>query len=374
VLQKHAARLLFDPAIGTGGRQHPTCWCQRGIPNGASSAFLARASNGQGAILRGVITCQRPWVCPVCCVRIAVQRALELRTGVEWWVQEEGGLVYLMTYTFPHDAGDELQLLLGRFYRARQRFTNSRLFKRIRADYGSPGVIRSTEVTVGRGTGWHPHMHELFFARRPIDRADQEAMRSEWVKQLQVVGLVERRQVSDAMAHALDIRGGEQAAEYIAKFGREESWGVSSELTRSHAKHAAGDRFKPFGLLAASLEGDEWAAARFREFAVAFEGKRLLTWSPGLRKALNLGSEIEDADLVDPPPEYETVASITAEQLSTLHRYRKLPECLELVAACGWIEDFQSELDEWIEGLSAAPPPAATSGAIRLGRSVAYNL
>lgn len=80
------------------------------------------------------------------------------------------------------------------------------------------------------------------------------------------------------LAHALNVRGGNQAAEYIAKYGRDERWGQSSEMTRHYAKQgAAGERdgllhFTPFQLLIWAGSGDEWATRKFIEYARAIEG------------------------------------------------------------------------------------------------------
>lgn len=352
-LQTVAARLLYrdDRPVEL---QHATCWCNRGI-RGGETATLHRRTDGAGARLGNVLTCQRPWTCPVCCLRIANARADELRAAVEAWCKA-GGLVYLATYTFPHEADDPIGPQLERFYDARQRYANSRTFKGIREATESPGVIRSTEVTYGRRSGWHPHLHELLFVRRPLTVAETDRMRSAWVGVLQRVGLVTNRSLEDAMRYSLDVRGGEHAAEYIAKFGREESWGLSAELTKRHAKVGRDDdRHKPFALLQLADQGEGWAGDRFREYAAAFASKKMLTWSPGLRARLGLGDELPDDQVGADEGEEVRVATLTAPQLAVVQSRRALPDLLELVALCCDGPDAQSIVDDWIAGLRQTP-------------------
>ena len=142
-----------------------------------------------------------------------------------------GGQVQLMTLTFPHEADWPLGDLLKRFDRARNRFTNSRAFKKILGNEGSAsciGRVTSLEVTHGVN-GWHPHLHVLLFLGRDLSTHETDTLKKMWVNHLFKVGLGEAAKLTDMMAHALDLRGGEDAAAYIVKYGREEDWGRSEE-------------------------------------------------------------------------------------------------------------------------------------------------
>lgn len=332
--------------------QNPTVWCHRGVLNGESVQLLRRV-DGSSARLSGVTTCKKPWSCPVCCIRIAQRRAAELREAVERWTKA-GGLVYLVTYTFPHESDHALAPMLDLFYDARQRFANCRAFKNIRDAHQSPGVVRSTEVTVGRANGWHPHLHELLFVRGKLTDDERLQLRSNWVRLLLKVGLGDPSKLTDMMEHALDIRGGQKAADYLAKFGREETWGLSSELTIRHAKvgKADGDTMKPFALLGLSADGDEWARARFVEYVDAFAKRRLITWTQTLRKELGMGEEVPDAELPEEELVPETAAAdLTLEQFSVVNSRRAMGQLLELVALCCWAADAQAIVDDFVAGL-----------------------
>jgi hypothetical protein len=290
-------------------------------------------------------------------MRIAEGRRRELSAGHVWHVKT-GGVCHLVTLTFPHASDDRLVELLDRFDKARQRWANSRTYKRITAAAGYLGRVTSLEVTYGHHAGWHPHLHAVWYLRRELTPAETEQLRAEWIRCLLKDGLGSQAQLAEMLAHAFDVRGGRDAADYILKYGREEVWGISAELTRSHAKDARGEHFKPFGLLRAANEGESWAAERFREFAEAIKGKRLTTWSPGLRAALQLGQDLTDDVLADEPlPDEYTVATLSSEQWSVVLAHDARAELLEYVRIyCTEHDTGQDDVDEFIAWLRKRSP------------------
>ena len=202
-----------------------------------------------------------------------------------------------------------------------------------------------------------------------------------WCNTLFKVGLGDNSKLTDMLKHALNVRGGEKAAEYIAKFGRDEKWGASSELAKSHAKiGTAGEKwgvlhFTPFQLLVWAEQGDGWAVHRFREYAAAVEGKKAMVWSRGLKKALNVEdvNEEEWAATDDTPrPDQVLVGLLTAEQFALILSRKQLPQFLEYVATCC---DEQAHLDEFVDSMRDVDKIASGSVLVkrRSGRSVAYT-
>lgn len=364
-------------------QQHPTVWCNRGITTGTDQAGVWRAVDGSNARLSGVITCGAVWTCPVCAAKISEERRKDLSAAMAGHVAA-GGHAYLLTLTFPHESDMPLGELLEKFAKARQSWANSRTYKRImgekgdRGTAGRLGTVNALEVTVGKANGWHPHVHALVFAvpgafgeGEPINPAGDLAsgaideLKGAWVKALQKAGLCDGTQVSDVFRHGLNVRGGAKAAEYIAKFGKDERWGASSELTRNHAKvgtvgEIAGDmHFTPFQLLQFVISGDGWAAARFREYAEAFFGRRMLSWSPGLRKALRLADDRDDEEIAAddrPAPEEEQVGTISIEDLSALISRNMLGDFHRYVAeSCIHPDRAQQDIDDYLRMVKAMP-------------------
>lgn len=358
---------------GTPKNQHRTVWCHRhvvtegGIP-------IHRKLDGGSARMGKVKTCGSVWACPVCASKVAETRRRELAHAMVEHTKA-GGYAYLVTFTFPHYLGQGLADLMEPFTKARQSFQNCRSWKAVMQKAEKLGVVNSLEVTYGAGNGWHPHLHMLVFcapgafAEGDPDDAGRlcspaiEHLRGEWVRLLEKRGLVDGQNRQWATQYGLDVRGGAQAAEYIAKWGHDESWGMSSELTSSHAKTGtrdtwgARDHYTPFQLLAMAKAGDGHAICAFREFVGVFDGKRMLTWSRGLKAHFAI-DEIEDEQLAEQEelalPDEHQVGEIQADQLQVLTKYGRLGDFLAFVAEHCHLEQPQQLIDEWIGAIDRA--------------------
>lgn len=319
-----------------------------------------RSTNGTNARFGGVVQCKAVWTCPVCAARIANVRREELEAAVlAWHGLDDANRVYLLTLTFPHEAGADLALMLGQFARALGMFKRSKIYDRVMSKERRQGSVRSLESTIGEH-GWHPHTHDLVFAkaglfaghrideRGRILHADIDRLKGKWALCLVKHGLCDARKISDVLEHGLDVRGGDYAAEYIAKFGREQRWGLSREATMHVAKTGSDNKgAHPFQLLEWAEAGDGRAHEQFREYAAAFRGKRMLAWSRGLRALLLGADEIDDADLDEKLPDEECIGTVTREQLSMLIARRSMQAFLVYVATCCSKETGQDDIEEW---------------------------
>lgn len=358
---RRAGTILYNPELHAS-EQHRTCWCHRGVANASDSVAIYRTTSGDNARMHGVTTCKSVWTCPTCSAKICAVRQAELQLGMKRWI-EQGGYVFLMTLTFPHDKVDLLADILARFTKAKAHFKNSKTYKRILAKGVRKGSVSSLEVTLGERSGWHPHQHDLVFCTPDAfgDTREGEGgrlssrlideLKEAWYMALRKAGLAEQDEMSDVLAHGLDVRGGQYAAEYIAKFGKEQKWGLSREVTMHAAKVGSDQKgAHPFQLLAWAEEGDTDAVAQFREYAEAFEGKRMLSWSRGLKKELTGADETTDEQAADQAmPEEAVVGRIDGEALSVLQSRRLMPNFLAFVAAyCGDPATAQDDIDAYL--------------------------
>lgn len=343
-MQQTAGRLLFDSTAGKKQR-HRVVHCTRSIKGEGVMVYRS----AKGARFAGLTTCGSGWACPVCASKISEKRREELTRAVVAWTKS-GGQVYLMTGTFPHQWGDDLDMLNERLDVIRNRWRNSSAFKKL----PKVGAVASLEVTHG-DNGWHPHVHLLVFMERPLTMPERDTLVAMWARQSIKAG-VDSDRLSDLIEHGLDIRGGEDAAAYVTKYGREEDWGLSSELTRAHSKTAKGGHLKPFGLLSLATAGDTEAGRLFVDFAEAFHGKRLLTWSPGLKKRFDI-DEIEDEDLPDTEEDAETqVAWIQPDQWKLVLSRDARADLLHFVHEyLDGVENTQAEVDDFIQSLANRP-------------------
>lgn len=359
-------------------KQHRTVWCGRHVVTEGSIPVIRRL-DGCKARLGQVKTCGSVWACPVCAAKVAETRRRELTYAMQEHVKT-GGHAYLLTFTFPHYMGQTLDELLPKFDKARNRFQGSKGWKKVMqvanpakdieaGVAGRVGSVTSAEVTYGGTNGWHPHLHMLVFCKAGAFGEDDpddygrltspaiDYFRGEWVRHLEKAGLVDGSNRQWALGYALDVRGGKGAAEYIAKWGHEERWGLSSELTSSHAKTGrrdtwgTKDHYTPFQLLQLSAEGDGHATCAFREFVHAFDGKRMLTWSPGLKDYFGI-AELSDEDAAAEEElgldDEHQVGEIEQEQLTQLVSAGAAGRFLAFVAEHGHLDNAQQLIDEWI--------------------------
>jgi hypothetical protein len=334
----------------------------------------------------------------------------------------------LLTVTFPHQAADDrieggdnrpaarlareveqLRDRLEKFARALASWKSLRAYKSAMAGVERAGSIRALEVTVGDAHGWHPHTHDVVFTRRPLamfkleawhaaarelgldpdnfrhwhqiaaglrddpqrfERSitpEYRALRDSWIGACLRAGLASSSDVEHMRLHAIDLRDGRYAAEYIAKYGREaDGWSIASEVTRSSSKLGRltdrDSHYSPMQLLAAAAEGDSWAGFRYRAFVAAFTGRRMLTWSRGLRATLarfdaELAKDFTDEELAArerPLPDEQYAGSLTAEQLRAVTARGWLGELLAFVALT---QADQAGIDGYVADLVETIPP-----------------
>lgn len=369
-LRRQAQTILHVKDGRPHNKQHRTCWCGRHVV-GEGVMPVMRSLDGAKARVGSIKTCGSVWACPVCAAKVAEVRRRELTYAM---VQHtaQGGNAYLLTFTFPHYKGQALNDLMEPFDKARQSFQNSKGWKKVMGKDGTAkriGGVTSLEVTYGIGNGWHPHLHMLVFCDAGAfgeGEADEEGrltskaidyFRGEWVRLLEKRKLVDSNNRQWANQYALDVRGGKGAAEYIAKWGHDEQWGMSRELTSSHAKTGKREtwgtknHYTPFQLLAMSNVGDGHATCAFREFVNAFDGKRMLTWSPGLKS--HFGIEEMDDDTASNEQELDLatenmVGIITQNQLTRLVSFGAYGKFLAYIAEHGHLNNGQQLIDDWI--------------------------
>jgi hypothetical protein len=366
-LLRTAQSLLHDHEK-SAAQQHRTCWCHRGMANPSGEASVYRQIDGGSARMHGVTTCKSVWACPVCSAKICAVRQAELSEGMLTWVGQ-GGYSWLMTLTFPHERHMPIADLLPKFTKAKASFKNCKTYKRILAKGVRRGSVSSLEVTVGEN-GWHPHQHDLIFATKDafgiVTEGDHgrlasrliDELKGAWYTALRKAGLCEQNQMADVLAHGLDIRGGQYAAEYVAKFGKEQKWGLSREVTMHAAKTGSDNKgAHPFQLLAWAANGDGQAAQQFREYVAAFEGKRMLSWSRGLKKELTGQDETSDEEAIEKEmPAEERIGKLDAEGLSVLQSRRLLGNFLAFVAQhCIDPDAAQGEMDKYIAWARTMP-------------------
>lgn len=341
VRQSAARSLLPDSRVS---------WCLRRLKESSNQSagvdvLLDNVNNS--AHYGGLISCGKPWECPVCASKISQRRRDELCLAVDQH-QQNGGRVVLVTYTFSHSFKDDLTDTMKRLQKAFDGMKAQRAFKALKASVGCVGTVRALEITYGKN-GWHPHIHEIWF----LDKSDfsMQDMKllifNVWESQCQKKGLG----VPD-LEHGIDVSDGSYAATYASK------WGIEDELTKANLKKARVVSSRtPFQLLDSYIDGDKQSGALFIEYVKVFRGKRQLCWSRGLRAMFDLKPELTDEELA-------SLQLHSADILGTIElkdwklvlknrgkRRDSRAELLRIAESGGW-----SAVLDFIESLKKSPP------------------
>ena len=272
---------------------------------GVSHVAIHRTETGR-ASFGNLMVCGSVWMCPICSARISEHRRRELNHALAWARQpgEDGhprAVPILLTLTARHRLGDELGSLLGALKEALRMLRRSRAWAALKPEL--VGSITATEVTHG-SNGWHPHFHVLLFLRgRGADVSDLLARRlpAEWLRSLgrvTVSGRGDDRPLDGEEHRAFQWQSAEAAGDYVAKFG------AADEIALGPRKLGRSSSRSWLQLLADSAR-DPRAGELFRTYALAFKGRRQLSWSPGFKDLVQLAelSDQEAAELELEPTE-----------------------------------------------------------------------
>lgn len=296
--------------------------CKCGKVPTASNVKVNRHISSSKAHYSGLQTCGSVWTCPVCASKTSEKRRLEISDGTGQWIKM-GGEVLLVTLTFPHSKEDSLEELLAKQAVASKYFKGRSAYsKHMRRDYGIKGTIRSLETTHSEANGWHPHLHELWFVDRGFSIVKlRKQVFEAWSRACVDAGLG-----CPSAANGVDIKSGDFAANYVAK------WGLDYEIAKAHIKKGKGKISKtPFQLLDEYDQGDNRAGALFREYAEAFKGKRQLFWSRGLKDFFGIDHKT-DQELLDEQVE-EVVEVLTIGYKDWMHILRHKAQAYILTLA-----------------------------------------
>lgn len=273
------------------------------------------------AFFHGLQVCAMPWTCPVCASKISERRRHEVAKAMKQ-AKVLGLEVRLVTLTVPHGLGDDVSAIVDKMTKAWTRLWQGKAGMQFRLELGLWGHIRALEVTYG-ANGFHPHFHALAFYH-PEQAKDKEwkCFSERWQKVATRSGLPQ-----PSLDRGCQVDDGSKAAQYVAKG----VWGLESEITKGHVKKGKRGSRTPFDLLRDYMKGDKQAGAIWLAYAQAFEGRRQLYWSNGLKKLLSI-AELSDEEITHQPDDEKSLmlAEITDEQWTLIYRRRMESAVLDL--------------------------------------------
>lgn len=304
---QNVARSVLMGQASPKGKAYRLLNCQRATGHDAKGVDLLQGP--KGSRFGNLQTCGSVWTCAFCAAKIMRHREGEIQQAMDAH-RKAGGRCVMVTLTHSHRRTDKLAPMVDGYAKAARSMKSYRAFKAIRKGIGYVGEIRALEVTWGDASGFHPHGHELWFIEGDQTMEQLEALRlavfDQWAKACERAGLP-----APSQKHGVDVSVAWSAAEYMAKFSRDQKWGAGKELTRAHSKRAGakGERYTPFDFLRAIEVGHRPAQMTelFREYAHAYHGRRQLHWSSGLKDRFGI-DDVSDEEAVEESEAAHTVA------------------------------------------------------------------
>jgi hypothetical protein len=257
----------------------------------------------------GLQICGSVWACPICASRIQERRRLELEKLVAW-AELQGLMVVLVTFTFPHRAFQTLLELLNLQKIAFHLLRQTHKYRSYMQELGFQGLVRSLEVTHG-SNGWHPHTHELWLVKKPID---QSRLVKLWERACVSAGLLDTsdfRTHAAFQVHAVDVRSDVTCADYLAKQDDSRTWGIAHEVAKATSKSGRAKGVHPHHFLIRQAPGDD---QHYLEYVEAMKGKRQLFWSHGLKDLAGITEKTDEELATDQEEKADVLMLLTPVQ------------------------------------------------------------
>lgn len=254
-------------------------------------------TTGEVAHFAGLAVCGLVWVCPVCGPKIRQGRAEEIGAALRSAIDQGMGVEFL-TLTFRHHAGQALAQLLDADRRAWDSTRKSRPLRELLDRLGFVGLVQAHEVTHGVN-GWHPHRHiSLVFARSLTDNERvelEDLIWRVWDGRLRRQGLSSLRGPGTVLKRCTAAEG---LGWYLTKVDGKNPLGL--EMARGDLKTGRLGGRTPQELLTDALDGDPQSVGLWKEYEQATAGRKLMTWTPGLRKQLLAQAvDVDDQELAE---------------------------------------------------------------------------
>ena len=304
-----------------------------GAPLMVANGVVVRKS-GDSAGYAGVKSCGRASVCPVCAAKVGSHRAGEISEAVTHY-RGNGGDVIMLTLTMRHRNGQSLEDLWAALSASWKAATNGRKWRSERQKFKVAGFNRTVETTYGEN-GWHLHVHALLYFREPVaDETVEELSQSmfwRWSSKLQEHGLE-----APSFQHGIDWKrasnsyGEDDAAEVLAAYLTKVASGIGFEMAGSTEKKGRRTgSVSPWQIAQLAVAAED-ATERKKYMALWLEwlrcsrGKRMHTWSRGLRDEIGLGQELTDEEAAKIELDGDAVAVIPARSWGIMRtRYPEL--------------------------------------------------
>lgn len=260
-----------------------------------------RASQNTGEIragVSGIYRCGSPWLCPVCAVGKAHDRAERVRAAANATF-ERGGMAALVVLTASHSIAMSLAEIKALVQGASSAARKGRAWTKAVADMSILGVIVGQEVTYSRENGWHYHQHLSVMVdgpnetECPADIRQRAEAAGTWIAKAYTAHVrAAGGTVSDRHGwHVRVAADADDASNYTAKGSM--AW----EIAGGHKNETKAETsITPWDIAVAASNDDRAMFGRWREYMDVMPGTRSCVVSAALARKLGITAGKDDDD------------------------------------------------------------------------------
>ena len=224
-------------------------------------------------------TCGSAIACPVCASSVGMERFSELQGAVEAW-GNQGGRFIFQTITIAHNVKSRLSDLHSALVKGFNAINSGKAWSKEAELFGHAGYFKAIECVYNPHSGWNIHIHVLRFMTRQLDdeslAAFEQSMFARYTQKLQKLGM---RKPSRKAHKVVQFSSSDTYAKYVPSY--------LTKQTRSTLQEASGGSLAPFHLLGNGKTPPPANHVKlWREYEAALFGKRMVSWSKGLKSAL----------------------------------------------------------------------------------------
>ena len=287
--KRESGRVFADRVKAVHKRFNPgTRWATCGNPM-ASRVGVGRAVNGRVSA-SGIETCGSSASCVSCGVKVRAQRCQEIETGVKAHLAS-GGTAIFYTVTIPHTVSDSLEDAWKILTDSWSRVVCGGSWRRFKDKYCMNGFIKAVELTIG-SKGPHIHIHCILLFDLETGAYEKEwleiakFLHHQWKQSvLRTSGRVISDNAGVDIRACRDERG---LGEYVSKIG--------AEMALTSSKEGKQGNRTPWQVVHDFIEtGDKQDLAVWLEWCRVSKGRQLMVWSKGLKQALGVIDESDEA-------------------------------------------------------------------------------
>lgn len=283
------------------------------VPHGFELPLVE--SPGGGYRLTGLCTCHSVWACPICAPEIRAAWGGRIAAGILARLGDGGGVSF-GTSTLSHAKAQPLRSTYGLVVSCWHAVSTDKSVRKFRKAHGWSGFIRTSEVTWGQRSGWHPHMHWLdWWEDVPSSeelRSYQDVVYGAWSRAVVRIGGRYSSPGNGVLVLPVSENDdSEKLGNYLTDITPRSA---AFELTSISTKAARLEGMAPFQLLAKVYgPGSKPWVDLWWEYEQATKGRRMIGASRGLLAALGI-----DEDDPEPGEAGEVVAVVYAEDWSKI--------------------------------------------------------